>query len=409
MVKLLIGFVAVSLICSLDLYVVRLIDLLVRRRRVAFWLTIVHWSVVVMSLGCVLLFATIWNDFSNRVYRSFAFTAVFGIYFSKVIAAIFLLINDVRHWLSYKRKRNKSAGETISRSEFLLKTGAVIAALPLAGLGFGIASGAHDYRVRRQRLLLANLPKAFQGMRIAQISDIHSGSFFNYRAVKGGIEMLLAEKPDLIFFTGDLVNERTDEVNAFFSIFRQIKAPLGVFSVLGNHDYGTYYRAWQNEQQRTRNFADMLEVHRRLGWILLRNENRILTLQGDEIAILGVENWGKGRFPKWGDIIRARYGAQHCAVKLLLSHDPSHWDHQVRPLAPDVDVMFAGHTHGMQFGVEIPGFVKFSPVQFVYEQWAGLYQSGNQQLYVNRGFGYIGYPGRLGIPPEIAVFELDRA
>jgi predicted MPP superfamily phosphohydrolase len=400
-------FLILSLIGSLEIYVSRYLTILIKNRSLSKKLLFLHWFFSAWSVLAVLLFVTLLTDISFRVLRSFVFSAIFTMLLSKLFAAFFLLIRDIDQWLKPKHKP-KSQG-SMSRSEFLMKTGAVVAAMPIAGTSFGILSGAHDYRLRKQKLAIANLPREFEGLTLGHISDIHSGSFFNKRAVKGGVSMLLAEKPDLVFFTGDLVNERTDELKGYFDIFGLIKADLGVYSVLGNHDYGTYYRNWQSEAAFNRNFADMLEAHRLLGWQLLRNENRSLELGREKLAILGVENWGKGRFPKWGDIIKANLDTQDCKTKLLLSHDPSHWDLQVRPLAPDVDVTFSGHTHGMQLGVEIPGFVKFSPVQFVYEQWAGLYCKDQQQLYVNRGFGYIGFPGRLGIPPEIAVFELVKA
>ncbi len=407
MQNLIIGFLVLSLLGALDMYISRYIKIFSKNSKQSRKLLFLHWSVALLCVLSVLLFTTILTAFEYRIARSFIFSMIFSVYVSKIAAAFFLLIRDIS--LKIRPLPKTPSPDAITRSEFLLRTGAVVAALPLAGTGFGILSGAHDYRLRKHRLAIKGLPKAFEGLTIGQISDIHSGSFFNKRAVVGGIEMLLAEKPDLIFFTGDLVNERTDEVKSYFDTFSRLKADLGVFSVLGNHDYGTYYRSWPDDAARNRNFADMLDAHKRLGWQLLRNENRILELSGEKLAILGVENWGKGRFPKWGDITQANFGTQDCKVKLLLSHDPSHWDAQVRPLAPDVDVMFSGHTHGMQFGVEIPGYVKFSPVQFVYPQWAGLYQTQRQQLYVNRGFGYIGYPGRLGIPPEITVFELYGA
>lgn len=244
-------------------------------------------------------------------------------------------------------------------------------------------------------------------MRIAQVSDIHSGSFFNKTAVKGGVEMLLGEKPDLIFFTGDLVNERTSEVRDYTEMFSKLKAPLGVFSVLGNHDYGDCYSGWTSDAAKAQNLKDMHAVVRNtLGYDLLLNENRTLTVDGASIGLIGVENWGN-RFVQHGDLEKAYAGMEEMPVKLLLSHDPSHWDAKVRPGYPDIDVTFSGHTHGAQFGVELPNF-RWSPSQYIYKQWAGLYQEGEQYLYVNRGYGYIGFPGRIGMPPEITIMELKK-
>jgi predicted MPP superfamily phosphohydrolase len=225
--------------------------------------------------------------------------------------------------------------------------------------------------------------------------------------VKGGVEMLLKEKPDVIFFTGDLVNNNTTEVKNYIDVFQKVKAPMGVFAVTGNHDYGDY-QTWDSTEAKTKNFEDLIIAHKELGFDLLLNENRWLQEGNDKIAIIGNENWGAGRFSKYGDLGKAYSGSEEAPVKLLLSHDPSHWDAQVRKDFKDIDVMFAGHTHGFQFGVEI-GNIKWSPSQYIYEQWAGLYQQNSQYLYVNRGFGFIGYPGRVGIPPELTIVTLKKA
>ena len=250
-------------------------------------------------------------------------------------------------------------------------------------------------------------PKSFDGIRIVQLSDIHSGSFFDKKAVQGGIEMVLGEKPDMVFFTGDLVNNETKEVKEYFDLFSKVKAPKGVYSVLGNHDYGDY-KSWSSPTAKRKNLQDMLDAHQQLGWNLLLNENRYIEEGGDKLAVIGVENWGAGRFSKYGKLGQAYVNTEEGAVKLLLSHDPSHWDAQVRPDYPDIDLMFAGHTHGFQFGVEIGNF-KWSPSKYIYKQWADMYQEKHQYLYVNRGFGFLGFPGRIGIYPEITLVELKRA
>jgi predicted MPP superfamily phosphohydrolase len=245
-------------------------------------------------------------------------------------------------------------------------------------------------------------------MTIAQISDIHSGSFFNRTAVKGGVEMLLGQKPDMVFFTGDLVNSHAEEVNEFITIFDKVKAPMGVYSTLGNHDYGKYVQ-WASPQAERQNVLNVIAAHKQMGWNIILDENKILEQNGDKIALIGVQNLGFGPAAlRAGDLAKAYRGAEDYPVKLLLSHDPTHWDAQVRPQYPDIDVTFSGHTHGAQFGVEI-GDVRWSPAQYFYKQWAGLYQEGDQRLYVNRGYGYIGYPGRVGILPEITIFELVKA
>jgi hypothetical protein len=215
------------------------------------------------------------------------------------------------------------------------------------------------------------------------------------------------EKPDLFVFTGDLVNNETSEVRDYKEVFSKAKGPLGSFSTFGNHDYGDY-RSWATAKHKKRNLDDLVQVHKEMGWDLLRNENRIIEVDGEQLSLIGVENWGKGRFAKYGDLEKAYAGTEDIATKILLSHDPSHWDAQVRESYKDIDLMLAGHTHGFQFGVEIGNF-RWSPSQYMYKQWADLYTEGNQHLYVNRGFGFIGYPGRVGILPEVTILELVKA
>ncbi len=348
----------------------------------------------------------------NASVRNWIITGVFATYFSKLIGIIFLLIDDIQRlvrWVAglFQKSSEALPGEPITRSQFLTNAAVIASAVPFGAMVYGVVSGAHDYRVRRVTVKLPNLPKSFDGLRIAQLSDIHSGSFFNKTAVKGGVEMVLNEKPDLIFFTGDLVNNESSEVKEYINVFDKLKAPLGVYSVTGNHDYGDY-KNWTSQSAKQQNFKDLIEAHRLLGFDLLMNEHRFIEQGGEKLALIGIENWGGGGFAKYGKLDQAYAGTDAAAIKLLLSHDPSHWDAQVRPNYKDIDIAFAGHTHGFQFGVELGDF-KWSPSQYAYKQWAGLYTEGNQHLYVNRGFGYLGYPGRIGMPPEITVMELKRA
>lgn len=329
----------------------------------------------------------------------------------KLVFIFFLLIDDGLRLVRYITHKTfylpqaAANGLTMSRSDFIVKAGLAASSLPLAGFTWGIVRGAHDYRIHTENIVLKNLPSVFDGLRIVQISDIHCGSFFDKNAVKKGIDMILEQKADLIFFTGDLVNNITDEAYEYAEMFSMLKAPLGVYSVLGNHDYGDYHQ-WSSQQEKRRNFENMINLHKAMGWHLLMNECVIIERQGSRLAIIGVENWSaRGNFPKYGKIELAVKGTEGIPVKLLLSHDPSHWDAQVRQEYPDIDVMFSGHTHGMQFGLEI-GNIRWSPAQYFYKQWAGLYKEANQYLYVNRGFGFIGFPGRLGILPEITVVRL---
>ena len=370
---------------------------------------------VAYAIQAVLSFALIFYAvFLQRGTVSFSFilTAIFMAYTSKLVAVVITFFDDFRRVITWffnrrraRREKEKSAGKRIPRSQFLARTAVVAATLPVATMSFGIVSGAYDYRIRRRKLYLPNLPSSFDGITIGQLSDIHSGSFFDKKAVQGGVDMLLAEKPDVVFFTGDLVNNETKEVKDYFDIFSGIKADMGVYSTLGNHDYGDY-KTWPSMLAKRQNLEDMIKVHERMGWRLLMNEHINLKQSGDRIAVLGVENWGAGRFAKYGKLDQAHLNSE-ADVKLLLSHDPSHWDSQVRPNFPDIDLMFAGHTHGMQLGVEI-GDWRWSPSKWVYKQWADLYKEGNHHLYVNRGFGFLGFPGRIGIYPEITLLELTN-
>ncbi|RCH54834.1 metallophosphoesterase [Mucilaginibacter hurinus] len=331
---------------------------------------------------------------------------------TKTVFIMFVFADDVRRWVKSAFKTlpkpvDKDSDElpAIPRSAFLLKAGLLAAAVPLGAMVYGSASSVYDYRVRRRKLYLRNLPKAFDGMRIAQISDIHSGSFYNKKAVAGGVDLLMGEEPDMVFFTGDLVNDMTSEMRNYQDIFSKIKAPLGVYSTTGNHDYGDYCW-WPDAAAKQKNFDDLVTTHKNMGWKLLMNTHERVKVDGEEIGILGVENWGElSRFPKYGRMDLAVKDTDDLPVKLLLSHDPSHWRAQVLPQYPQIDAMFSGHTHGMQFGVRTDDF-QWSPIKYVYRDWAGLYREGNQQLYVNVGFGFIGYTGRVGILPEITIFEL---
>ncbi|MBE8714095.1 metallophosphoesterase [Sphingobacterium hungaricum] len=387
------------------------------------WFTFIWWGYSISLL--VGLFISAKFDIP-LIIRSVILVAFFMTAVCKFIYVIILLIDDVRRggiWVSrlFKPKKEVETIEEhieeleaplpevpkkgISRSEFLLRSGVVVASLPLLPLAWGVISSAYDYRIRRQKLILPNLPSSFHGMTIGQISDVHSGSFYNHKAVLGGVEMLLAEKPDVIFFTGDLVNNVASEMYDYQDIFAKVNAPLGVYSTLGNHDYGDYYYGATDSPEKRKNLEDLIKTHKAMGWDLLMDENRILKVNNEELAIVGVQNWGAGRFPKKGDLKKALVGTEDQSVKLLLSHDPTHWREQV--LATDVDVMFAGHTHGMQFGVRGENF-QWSPAKFIYKEWAGLYEEGDQKLYVNTGYGFLGYPGRVGILPEITIFELVK-
>ncbi|MCB0835747.1 MAG: metallophosphoesterase [Bacteroidetes bacterium] len=374
----------------------------------------IYWGITVLTMVSLFAYHFVNPFWLGKNIRTAIMVGIFTNYVSKIVMVFFLFIDEIWRliqWVIQQFKGPEPATEVaenaIPRSEFLAKTGVILGTAPIVAISWGIISGAHDYRVRRKTLHLPNLPKSFDGIRIAQISDVHSGSFWNKTAVKGGIDMLNKEKPDLVFFTGDLVNNQAEEMKDYVDVFDKVTAPLGVYSILGNHDYGDYV-SWPSKAAKAKNLETLIQTHRAMGWDILLDEHRILKEGDGEIAIIGIENWGaKGRFPKYGNLKNAYQGTEDVPVKLLLSHDPSHWRAEVLPMYPDIDLTFSGHTHGMQFGVEIGDF-RWSPVKYMYDEWADLYQSGKQYLYVNRGFGYLGFPGRIGIVPEITVIELKR-
>jgi hypothetical protein len=369
-----------------------------------------YWVVSILAVLILCFLPYLYRRFTWM--QGYAFFVLIGFYLAKVMVALFLLLDDIRRVIQWVAGRLLAASGPatvapaagISRSIFLSWLGLGLGAGLYTSLLHGF-SNKYRYKIRRMRLTFDNLPASFKGLKIVQLSDIHSGSLADPAAVRRGVDMVLAEKPDLILFTGDLVNDIALEVGQYQAIFGCLDAPMGVYSTLGNHDYGDY-SWWENAESKKANLDHLKRIQAEMGWRLLMNEHVALERGGEQIALIGVENWSaKARFPKYGRLDEAYAGAQKYPFKILMSHDPSHWDAQVRKEYPEIDLTLSGHTHGMQFGLEIPGF-KWSPVQYVYKEWAGLYEEGNQKLYVNRGFGFIGYPGRVGIMPEITVIEL---
>lgn len=371
----------------------------------------VYWLLSALAILSLVLFPYITSLQRSVFFRNYVFTIVVALFFAKLVAILFFLADDIRRgvlWLM---------GRIFSRTgaQYMNTDGGIPRSAFLSWLGLGMGSGLlgtfiygygnkYNYQVKHIKLSYPNLPAAFRGLRLVQISDVHSGSLQDRKAVEKGIDLILAQQPDVIVFTGDLVNDRALEMAAYKSVFARLKAPMGVYSILGNHDYGDYV-AWSTPDDKRNNLEALKQTHADMGWRLLMNEHVQLERGGEHIALLGIENWGaKGRFPKYGRMQDAYAGAENIPFKILLSHDPSHWDAEVRVKYPDIDLMLAGHTHGMQFGIENPYF-KWSPVQWMYKQWAGLYEEGKQKLYVNRGFGFIGYPGRVGILPEVTLIE----
>lgn len=382
------------------------------QQRTRIWIYTAFWLVTVLTVTGLLLFVYTPPDTMGRRFRQYLFAILVILFLSKLVSVIFFIIDDLRRiiqWVSSKLLFGGTEGEDmssggISRSVFLSWLGMAVGGSLFGTMLYGF-SNKYNYQIKRIKLHFDNLPRGFIGMKMLQFSDVHSGSFNNKRKVTHGINMIMKEKADLIIFSGDLVNDMAIEMKDYIDIFSKIKAPLGVFSTLGNHDYGDYIKWPVNGLSKEQNLVNLKHIHSQMGWDLLNNRNVVIERNGDKIPIIGVENWSNvGRFPKYGDLPKAYAGTENFPFKLLISHDPSHWDAQIRPEFPDIDLTLSGHTHGMQFGVEIPGF-RWSPVQYMYKEWDGLYENGKQKLYVNPGYGFIGYPGRVGILPEITVFE----
>ncbi len=382
------------------------------------WRTGITIAYVTFTLVCWLGFVFIrqlQSSSTPHLLRNIYTAIALGMLVAKILVLLVMLIDDLRRLITsliaavafHNSPTSEGISQPIERSQFLKNTAIVLAGLTLGGFTLGIRN-RYNYRVRKIKLSFANLPAAFKGLKIVQISDIHTGSFDNHAAVAHGIERVMDQKADIILFTGDLVNNVSIEVDEkYHEIFSRLKAPMGVYSTLGNHDYGDYVQ-WPTPEAKVANLDTLKQIHASMGWKLMMNEHIVFERGTDKIALLGIENWGaKANFPKYGDMSRAYAGLKEKNVpfKILMSHDPSHWEAQVRKEYKDVDLTLSGHTHGMQFGIDSKIF-KWSPVQYIYKQWAGIYQEDNQYLYVNRGFGFLGYPGRLGILPEITVIEL---
>jgi uncharacterized protein len=402
---------------SIDLYVFKGIKLLTAGISKPIVRTLIHylfWSVTAVTIASVLYTAL--NFEKIAATRSYGIIqTVFGLiilfFVPKLIFIIFHLLDDIGFFISglFNKTTNLDSAEgvaKISRAAFLTKLGLVLASIPFIGILYGMVKGRYDFRILREEISFDNLPDAFDGFTIAHISDMHIGSFDHYyKPVQKGIDMVNNLNADIIFFTGDLVNNYADEVTGWEGILGQLKAKSGVYSILGNHDYGDYV-TWKNADEKRINLDTLKSKHKEIGFNLLVNQNVSIKKDDSFITLLGVENWGTGGFAQYGKLDKAMENIDPNSFKILLSHDPSHWDAEVLPKT-NIDLTLSGHTHGMQFGIEIPG-IKWSPVQYRYPRWAGLYNKGKQFIYVNRGFGYIGFPARVGISPEITLLTLRK-
>lgn len=345
------------------------------------------------------------NNFARNLIVNVFFMVLITKLFIALAFLITILIQFIASFFKSKTLEVAAAQTDISRRLFASKLALGLSAIPLGTMVWGIAKTAYDFKIHRPKIRFSNLPKAFNGLKILQISDIHTGGLQGNHQLQKAFDLIAAEKPDIIFFTGDIVNNRTDEAFPYIPILSQLSAPLGVYSILGNHDYGDYEQ-WESPAAKAENMQQMYDLHKKIGWKLLLNENVVIEKDGQKIAVLGIENWGANlNFKKYGKLTEAHKNTEDIPFKILLSHDPSHYASEVKDQYKDIDLTLSGHTHGFQFGIEIPG-MKWSPSQYIYPQWAGLYPNGSQYLYVNRGLGCLGYMGRIGIRPEITVIEL---
>ena len=405
-----------AILFAIDLYVFQGVKVLIQNKTASTQriVSVSYWAVVAFCLTIILLGNLFDWHFWNKGFRTYSFAFIVTVYFSKLFIVLFLLVDDVLRlfrWTGNFIGKSFSGGDKvvtsggISRYEFITKLGFLVAAIPFASMLYGMFRGPNRYNIRKLKINAPGLPEKFHGLKVLQISDLHVGSFLNSEPLEHAVELILEQKPDVIFFTGDLVNDRYEEAVQHFDTLKKIQAPMGVYSILGNHDYGDYF-AWKSKQEKSSNLSNLKNFHHYLGWKLMLNEHSYLEKEGESIGLIGVENWsGHHNFSRYGDMGIATSGFKPKEFNILLSHDPSHWHGEITDKYPYVDLTLSGHTHGFQFGVEIPGF-KWSPVQYVYKQWAGHYKEGNQQLYINRGFGFLAYPGRVGILPEITVIEL---
>jgi predicted MPP superfamily phosphohydrolase len=325
-----------------------------------------------------------------------------------VIVPILLGEDIIRSVLAlYDKLVTKEVFDMPSRRKFISQIALGLAAIPFTSLLYGMYKGKYKFRVLEYVLHFEDLPDAFDGYRITQISDIHSGSFDNHEKVKYGVDLVNEQKSDVILFTGDMVNNKSSEMIPWKDLFGTLRAKDGVFSVLGNHDYGDYVK-WDSPADKENNLDDLKQIQKEMGYDLLCNESRFIEKDGQRIALVGVENWGKGGFKKAGDLNKASKLVDSKDFKILMSHDPSHWEECVINDDYHYHLTLSGHTHGMQFGIEIPGWIKWSPVKWRYKHWAGIYEELGQYINVNRGFGYLAYPGRVGIWPEVSVITLKK-
>ena len=377
------------------------------------WIHVLYWVITVLILGN---FVYQFYGFSRRNGFSHAHSYAIGLFIALLVPKMVLLLGvffeDIFRvpqavYRYFTVGKSPEGNYFSSRRQFVSKIALGLAAIPLASIIYGIYKGKYNYKVLKYTLHFEDLPAAFDGYKLTQISDIHSGSFDNMEKVKYAVDLINEQESDVILFTGDIVNNKAEELVPYKTVFNKLKAKDGLYSVLGNHDYGDYVD-WDSEAEKKQNLEDLKALQKEIGFNLLLNESTYLEKNGERIALVGVENWGSGGFKTAGDLKLAAENIDKNDFKILMSHDPSHWEKKVIDDDYKYHVTLSGHTHGMQFGIEIPGWFKWSPVKWRYKYWAGIYEEKEQFINVNRGFGYLAFPGRVGIWPEITVIELKK-
>lgn len=402
------GIIPIILICLIEFYSFQAFKTVFRSKWVIGLYVIISLVVIVY-----LIHFFITTDRSHGQTRQFMY--VMGlflvVYLPKIILTLVLVSEDIirvfQGSIQYFLGSEEDASFLPDRRRFVSQIALGLAAIPFSSLIYGMTKGKYNFKVMKKTLFFPDLPDGFDGTTITHISDIHSGSFDDAEKIEYAIDLINEQQSDLVLFTGDIVNTYATEMHPWIDVFKKIHNPkLGKFSVLGNHDYGEY-SVWDSEKEKNQNFSDIKDLHRQIDFKLLLNENVEIKKGSDSIKLVGVENWGV-KFKKAGDLKKASEGISKEDFKILMSHDPSHWDTEVKNNDGHYHLTLSGHTHGFQFGIEIPGWFKWSPVQYVYKQWAGLYENAGRYVYVNRGFGFHAYPGRVGIMPEITVIELKK-
>lgn len=382
-------------------------------KRIVFYLFWIIPAALIAGLFVFSIFNRSINPANVLVYFHYISGTFILFYIPKLVFIIFNLIDDliqISKWSINKIRKTEAEvekqSETITRKQFLTRTGIIIAGLPFISIAYGIKWGKFNYTTRNHSLRYSNLPVSFDGIRIVQISDFHIGSFLNsIDEVEIAVELINEQDADLLLFTGDFVNNLSSEMNKFIPILNKLTAKYGKYSILGNHDYGDYV-VWDSIEEKRNNLDRLVKIQEDIGFKMLINDSEKVALNGEAIELVGVENWGLPPFPQYGDLNKALSDVASGSFKILMSHDPTHWDKEVLGKT-DIDLTLSGHTHGAQFGIEIPGW-RWSPVSMRYKRWGGLYTEGKQNLYVNTGIGFIGFPGRVGMPPEITVIVLSR-